>query len=184
MRWSSRCTPPGTGLHPAFTIPDGDVVVTKRRTSAFTGTDLDMVLRARGVRPLAVTGAATSAMVAVTRGGAETVTSMPDLLRDIARPAMRLAGATSPDRARRRPAIAEAAVGDDADAARDAMEGRTAAEVPRSPHSHWRRRTGRTSVKVLGTGKGRASLLGARPGDDQVENSMPTQLRCRWWPWW
>ncbi|WP_405164955.1 cysteine hydrolase [Nocardia sp. NBC_01499] len=43
-----------------------DVVVLKRRASAFAGTDLDLVLRARGVDTLAVAGVATSAMVAAT----------------------------------------------------------------------------------------------------------------------
>jgi nicotinamidase-related amidase len=40
--------------------------VLKRRTSAFAVTDLDLVLRARGVDSLALTGVATSAMVAAT----------------------------------------------------------------------------------------------------------------------
>ncbi|RKT52498.1 cysteine hydrolase family protein [Saccharothrix australiensis] len=43
-----------------------DVVVLKRRAGAFAGTDLDLVLRARGVDSLAVAGVATSAMVAAT----------------------------------------------------------------------------------------------------------------------
>ncbi|TYK43049.1 cysteine hydrolase family protein [Actinomadura decatromicini] len=43
-----------------------DVVVLKRRASAFAGTDLDLVLRARGVDRIAVAGVATSAMVAAT----------------------------------------------------------------------------------------------------------------------
>jgi nicotinamidase-related amidase len=43
-----------------------DVVVLKRRASAFAGTDLDLVLRARGVDAVAVAGVATSAMVAAT----------------------------------------------------------------------------------------------------------------------
>lgn len=43
-----------------------DVVVTKRRASAFAGTDLAMVLRAAGVDTLLVAGVATSAMVAAT----------------------------------------------------------------------------------------------------------------------
>jgi nicotinamidase-related amidase len=40
--------------------------VLKRRTSAFAGTDLDLVLRARGIDALALAGVATSAMVAAT----------------------------------------------------------------------------------------------------------------------
>ncbi|MCP3803750.1 cysteine hydrolase [Allokutzneria sp. A3M-2-11 16] len=47
-------------------VADEDVVVLKRRASAFAGTDLDLVLRARGVDTLAIAGVATSAMVAAT----------------------------------------------------------------------------------------------------------------------
>ncbi|GAA5120350.1 cysteine hydrolase family protein [Pseudonocardia adelaidensis] len=47
-------------------VAEEDVVVLKRRASAFAGTDLDLVLRARGVDTLAVAGVATSAMVAAT----------------------------------------------------------------------------------------------------------------------
>ncbi|RDI46248.1 cysteine hydrolase family protein [Nocardia mexicana] len=43
-----------------------DVLVLKRRASAFAGTDLDRVLRSNGVDSLAVAGVATSAMVAAT----------------------------------------------------------------------------------------------------------------------
>lgn len=43
-----------------------DVVVLKRRASAFSGTDLDLVLRIRGVDTVAIAGVATSAMVAAT----------------------------------------------------------------------------------------------------------------------
>lgn len=43
-----------------------DVVVLKRRASAFAGTDLELVLRARAVDAIAVAGVATSAMVAAT----------------------------------------------------------------------------------------------------------------------
>ncbi|MEV4394935.1 isochorismatase family cysteine hydrolase [Nonomuraea sp. NPDC049607] len=47
-------------------VTEQDVVVLKRRASAFAGTDLDLVLRARGVTTVAVAGVATSAMVAAT----------------------------------------------------------------------------------------------------------------------
>jgi nicotinamidase-related amidase len=43
-----------------------DVVVLKRRASAFAGTDLDLVLRAQAVDAIAIAGVATSAMVAAT----------------------------------------------------------------------------------------------------------------------
>src|SRR6185503_20011805 len=47
-------------------VEANDVVVLKRRASAFAGTDLELVLRARGVDAIAVAGVATSAMVAAT----------------------------------------------------------------------------------------------------------------------
>ncbi|MFG1819312.1 cysteine hydrolase family protein [Kribbella sp. NPDC049174] len=54
----------GTALD--LPVADEDVVVLKRRASAFAGTDLDLVLRAAGVNSLAIAGVATSAMVAAT----------------------------------------------------------------------------------------------------------------------
>ncbi|MCX4964031.1 cysteine hydrolase [Streptomyces sp. NBC_00654] len=54
----------GTGI--ALPVADEDVVVLKRRASAFAGTDLDLVLRASGVTGLVIAGVATSAMVAAT----------------------------------------------------------------------------------------------------------------------
>lgn len=47
-------------------VHDEDVLVLKRRASAFAGTDLDLVLRARAVDTIAIAGVATSAMVAAT----------------------------------------------------------------------------------------------------------------------
>ncbi|MFD9903516.1 cysteine hydrolase family protein [Streptomyces sp. NPDC059063] len=54
---------PGTEIHPDVAPRPGDVVVTKRRASAFSGSDLDVVLRARGIERLVLTGIATSAVV-------------------------------------------------------------------------------------------------------------------------
>lgn len=54
------------GTEVALDVTADDVVILKRRTSAFAGTDLELVLRARGVDALALTGVATSAMVAAT----------------------------------------------------------------------------------------------------------------------
>ncbi|MGA4844400.1 cysteine hydrolase family protein [Streptomyces sp. G45] len=54
---------PGTEIHPEVAPRPGDVVVTKRRASAFSGSDLDVVLRARGIDHLVLTGIATSAVV-------------------------------------------------------------------------------------------------------------------------
>jgi nicotinamidase-related amidase len=55
---------PGTEID--LPVQDEDVLVLKRRASAFAGTDLDLVLRAHTVDTIAVAGVATSAMVAAT----------------------------------------------------------------------------------------------------------------------
>src|SRR5882672_1425407 len=54
---------PGTGIHPEVAPQEGDIVVTKRRGSAFSGSDLDLVLRARDIDSLVLTGIATSGVV-------------------------------------------------------------------------------------------------------------------------
>jgi nicotinamidase-related amidase len=54
---------PGTRIHPDVAPHPGEVVVTKRRVSAFAGSDLDVVLRAGGVDHLVLTGIATSGVV-------------------------------------------------------------------------------------------------------------------------
>jgi len=54
---------PGTEIHDDIAPRPGDVVVTKRRGSAFSGSDLDLVLRARDIDSLVLTGIATSAVV-------------------------------------------------------------------------------------------------------------------------
>jgi len=48
---------------PELAPQDGDVVVTKRRISAFTGSDLEVVLRAKQLRHLVLTGFSTSGVV-------------------------------------------------------------------------------------------------------------------------
>lgn len=50
-------------VHPSVAPQPGDVVVTKRRVSAFAGSDLDVVLRARGIESLVLSGIATSGVV-------------------------------------------------------------------------------------------------------------------------
>jgi len=57
---------PGTEIHPDVAPRPGDIVVTKRRASAFSGSDLDLVLRARGIDSLVLTGIATGAVVLTT----------------------------------------------------------------------------------------------------------------------
>ncbi|MYW02444.1 isochorismatase family protein [Streptomyces sp. SID3343] len=54
------------GTEIALPVAKEDIVVLKRRGSAFAGTDLDLVLRASGVTTIAIAGVATSAMVAAT----------------------------------------------------------------------------------------------------------------------
>ncbi|BCK72548.1 hydrolase [Streptomyces libani subsp. rufus] len=54
---------PGTAIHHAVAPRQDDIVVTKRRASAFSGSDLDVVLRARGIDSLVLTGIATSGVV-------------------------------------------------------------------------------------------------------------------------
>jgi nicotinamidase-related amidase len=50
-------------IHPALAPAPGDVIVTKRRVSAFTGSDLDVVLRANRIEALVLSGIATSGVV-------------------------------------------------------------------------------------------------------------------------
>ncbi|HUB21197.1 MAG TPA: isochorismatase family cysteine hydrolase [Streptosporangiaceae bacterium] len=54
---------PGAVIHPAVAPASGDLIVTKRRVSAFTGSDLEVVLRAGGIDHLVLTGIATSGVV-------------------------------------------------------------------------------------------------------------------------
>jgi len=54
---------PNAGIHPEVAPADGEIVVTKKRVSAFAGSDLEMVLRARDVHSLVLTGIATSGVV-------------------------------------------------------------------------------------------------------------------------
>ena len=56
-------TSPSTQIHPALAPRDGEVVITKRRVSAFAGSDLDVVLRSLAVDSLVLTGIATSGVV-------------------------------------------------------------------------------------------------------------------------
>jgi hypothetical protein len=51
------------GYLPRLAAAAGDLIVTKRRVSAFTGSDLEVVLRAAGTEHLVLTGIATSGVV-------------------------------------------------------------------------------------------------------------------------
>jgi nicotinamidase-related amidase len=50
-------------IHPAIAPQPTDIVVTKRRISAFSGSDLDVVLRAQDISHLVLCGIATSGVV-------------------------------------------------------------------------------------------------------------------------
>ena len=53
----------GAEFHEGLAPEPGDMVVTKHRYSAFIGTDLDMLLRARGINSLLVSGVGTGMCV-------------------------------------------------------------------------------------------------------------------------
>ena len=52
-----------TEIHSAIAPQPSDIIVTKRRVSAFTGSDLEVVLRAQGITHLVLCGIATSGVV-------------------------------------------------------------------------------------------------------------------------
>jgi nicotinamidase-related amidase len=54
---------PATQIHPAVAPRPEDIVVTKRRVSAFTGSDLEVLLRGLGAGTLVLAGIATSGVV-------------------------------------------------------------------------------------------------------------------------
>jgi nicotinamidase-related amidase len=54
---------PAGAIHPALGPEPEDIVVTKHRVSAFAGTDLEMLLRAREIDTLVLFGIATSGVV-------------------------------------------------------------------------------------------------------------------------
>ena len=54
---------PSGAIHPALGPEPSDVLITKHRVSAFAGTDLDMILRAKDIETLVLFGIATSGVV-------------------------------------------------------------------------------------------------------------------------
>lgn len=53
----------GASIDPSLGRRDDEPIVTKRRVSAFAGSDLDVLLRAQGIRNLVLAGIATSGVV-------------------------------------------------------------------------------------------------------------------------
>jgi nicotinamidase-related amidase len=50
-------------VHPDLGLQPDDVIITKKRVSAFTGSDLEVILRAQNIRHLVLAGIATSGVV-------------------------------------------------------------------------------------------------------------------------
>ena len=50
-------------IHPGLGIVEDDIIVNKKRVSAFSGSDLEMILRAKNISHLVLTGIATSGVV-------------------------------------------------------------------------------------------------------------------------
>ena len=75
-----------TALHEGLGVQDDDIKVLKRRVGAFEGTDLELILRSRGINDFAICGIATSGIVLSTvRQGADKdykMTVLSDLVKD------------------------------------------------------------------------------------------------------
>jgi nicotinamidase-related amidase len=54
---------PAAAIHSAVAAAPGDIIVVKRRVSAFAGSDLDLVLRSAAIDSLVLAGIATSGVV-------------------------------------------------------------------------------------------------------------------------
>ena len=53
----------GTAIHPDITLRSSDIIVVKKRVSAFAGSDLSIILRAHKIASLALSGVSTSGVV-------------------------------------------------------------------------------------------------------------------------
>jgi nicotinamidase-related amidase len=54
---------PDAAIHPDLAPEPGEAVITKKRVSAFAGSDLELILKAREIHHLVLTGIATSGVV-------------------------------------------------------------------------------------------------------------------------
>jgi len=61
--WSVEFAEQWAAIHPDVAPQKDEVVVTKRRVSAFTGSDLEVILRGQGIQHIVLTGIATSGVV-------------------------------------------------------------------------------------------------------------------------
>jgi nicotinamidase-related amidase len=71
-----------SAIHPALAPLPRDPIVTKRRVSAFAGSDLDVLLRALGIRSLVLCGISTSGVVLSTLRAAADLDFELTVLRD------------------------------------------------------------------------------------------------------
>ncbi len=69
-------------VHPALGPEGDDIVITKHRVSAFTGTDLELLLRAHNIDSLVLFGIATSGVVLSTLLGASDADYRVAVLKD------------------------------------------------------------------------------------------------------
>ncbi|MCW3466398.1 cysteine hydrolase family protein [Chitinophaga nivalis] len=61
--WTPAFAAQWAQIHPDLQPENGDIIVIKRRYSAFTGSDLEVILRAKGIQHLVLTGVSTSGVV-------------------------------------------------------------------------------------------------------------------------
>jgi nicotinamidase-related amidase len=73
---------PATQIHPAVAPKSDDIVITKKRISAFAGSDLEVVLRSLSVESIVLTGIATSGVVLSTLRQAADMDYEITVLRD------------------------------------------------------------------------------------------------------
>ncbi|PZU22539.1 MAG: isochorismatase [Chryseobacterium sp.] len=50
-------------LHPGLGVQEGDMIINKKRVNAFSGNELEMILQAKNIRHLVLSGVATSGIV-------------------------------------------------------------------------------------------------------------------------
>jgi nicotinamidase-related amidase len=82
LREAGGLSEESAAIHPAVAPAPTDIVVTKRRVSAFAGSDLDVVLRALDARHLVLCGIATSGVVLSTLRAAADLDFELTVLRD------------------------------------------------------------------------------------------------------
>ncbi|PUZ26935.1 Nicotinamidase-related amidase [Chitinophaga costaii] len=62
-QWTPEFATEHVKIHPGLAVQPADIMVVKRRVSAFTGSDLEVILRSNNIQHLVLTGYATSGVV-------------------------------------------------------------------------------------------------------------------------